>query len=88
MKDKEPTIEEMLEELDKWWEQRKNHIAPGYWGRDLRDQTTMLNAISGIEEDITFILRYIKTLSEKLKSPVNGYELNKIILDEAKELKK
>ena len=63
-----PTLEEMLEEGSKWWKQRYEQARQqeGWGGRDLRDQQTLFNTVAGMEEDITFLLRYVRTLTLKL----------------------
>lgn len=58
---------EMLEAQGKWWNERAENFKQYDWdGRNLRDQTTLINMVAGMEEDITFLLRYVRQLTTNL----------------------
>ena len=66
--DRTPSVSEMLTELEKWYKQRADQLNPAHTGRDLRDQRDLLNAVTGTEEDITFLLRLNKSILDTMRT--------------------
>lgn len=60
------TPSELLKGQAKWWKERVDALNSnfGFYGRDLRNQDDLLKTVMGMEEDITFLLRYVRSLTE------------------------